>query len=224
MSNNRNQYINDPVESMSIALDGKQSNVWTAIPGIVTAVDFTEMTCTVQPSIQGTVELENGTTQSVNLPILIHVPIVFPSAGGFTITLPLAVNDEVLVIFSSRCIDAWWQSGGIQRPMEARMHDLSDGFAIPGPKSQPNVIGGISTTGAQIRNNAGTTYIEISADGKIKLVSPSEIDITGNLKVTGNISATGEITAHSAAIAIALTTHKHSGVTTGGGTSGGPVP
>jgi len=214
MSNNRNQYINDPVESLSVAFDGRQSNIWTAMPGIVTAVNLSEMTCTVQPSIQGTVELENGTTQSVNLPVLIHVPIVFPSAGGFTITLPLAVNDEVLVVFSSRCIDAWWQSGGIQRPMEARMHDLSDGFAIPGPKSVPNVISSISSTGAQIRNNAGTTYIEIAANGKIKLVTTSSVEITGDLNVSGEVKAG----------TVALKTHIHSGVTPGVGDSGPPVP
>src|ERR1019366_1339884 len=111
------------------------------------------------------------------------VPIVFPSAGGFTITLPITVGDEVLVIFSSRCIDGWWQNGGIQAPIEFRMHDLSDGFAIPGPKSLPHVIPNISTTGAQIRNNAGTTYVEISANGQIQLVSPSQVNIKANLVV-----------------------------------------
>jgi hypothetical protein len=217
----RAQLLNDQEEGFRLAFDGRQVGIWTALPGIITAVDFSTMTCSVQPALQATIIDENGATQLVNLPLLIHVPVVFPSAGGFTITLPLKVNDEVLVVFSSRCIDSWWQSGGIQKPMEARMHDLSDGFAIPGPKSLPNKISGISSTGAQIRNDAGTTYIEIAADGKIKLVSPSEIDVTGNLSVTGNITATGTITGPGG---IGLTTHKHSGVQTGSGTSGTPVP
>lgn len=178
------------------------------------------MTISCQPTIQGVTSDQNNNMTYVNLPLLADVPIVFPSAGGFTITLPIQVNDEVLVIFASRCIDAWWQSGGIGLPIEMRMHDLSDGFAIPGPKSLPNVIPNISTTGAQIRNNAGTSYVEISGDGKIKLVSPSEIDITGNLKVSGSIVSQGEVTGNG----IALSTHIHSGVTTGGGDSGPPVP
>lgn len=228
----RNQLLNDSQESLRIALDGRLSNLWTSGPGIVAAVDLTTMTLSVQPAIQGQVQDENGRTQNVNLPLLIHVPIQYPSAGGFSLTLPVAVGDEVLIVWASRCIDAWWQSGGIQRAMEARMHDLSDGFAILGIKSVPNVIPSISTTAAQLRNNAGTSYFEVSADGKVKVVSPTEIDligpvkvtgamdITGAVNVTGTIDATGQIT-HAG---IGLSTHKHTGVTTGAGTSGGPTP
>ncbi len=220
MSSDRNQLLNDGEQAMRLVLDGRQSSIWTALPCIVTAVNLTAMTLEAQPAIQGTIETETGEMQSVNLPVLVDVPIVFPGAGGFILTFPVAIGDEVLVIFASRCIDAWWQSGGIQRPAEARMHDLSDGFAIPGPRSQPRVAPNISATAAQLRNQAGTSYIEMSPDGKVKIVSPVEIDFTGNIKVTGTIMATGEITSG----AIPLSTHKHAGVTTGGGTSGGPTP
>jgi len=225
----RSQLLNDPEQALRLALDGRQSTMWTALPCIVQSVDLSAMTIEAQPTIQGTVFNEDGSTQSVNLPLLVDVPIVFPSAGGFTITLPIKVDDEVLVVFASRCIDAWWQSGGVQRPMEARMHDLSDGFAIPGPKSQPKKISGISSTGAQIRNDAGTTYIEIAADGKIKLVSPSEIDVTGNFKVTGaltvtgTIAATSTVTGNTATTPISLTTHTHISATPGNPT-GPPLP
>lgn len=219
----RRQLYNDPEEGFRTAFDGRQVDLWTAMPCIVQSIDFDDMTLSAQPTIQATIEDEKGFLTSVNLPMLIKVPIVYPSAGGFTITFPIAAGDEVLVIFASRCIDSWWQSGAIGVPMEARMHDLSDGFAIPGPKSQPKVISNISSTAVQIRNDAGSSYVEISSDGKIKLVSSSEIDITGNLKVTGTISATGEVTGNSATVPITLTTHVHSGVTTGGGSTGGPV-
>lgn len=223
----RDELLNDNEAAMRLVLDGRQSTIWTAMPGIVKSVDFTKMTCEVQPAIKGTLEDESGAVQSVNLPLLINVPICFPSAGGFIITLPLAANDEVLVVFSSRCIDAWWQSGGVQRPMEARMHDLSDGFAIPGPRSLTKIPGGaISATGAQIRNDAGTSYVEIASNGKVKLVSPSEIDITApTVVVTGALQVSGAISGASvAAGGIGLTTHKHSGVTVGAGNSGGPIP
>ena len=170
--NNNAQWINDTGEMLRLAMEGHQGSVWTALPGYVNKVDLTKMTCEVQPTIQAVVVDPSGNAKPISLPLLLDVPIVFPSAGGFTLTLPIAVGDEVLVVFSSRCIDAWWQLGGIQQAMEARMHDLSDGFAIPGPKSQPKKISGISSTGAQLRNDAGTTYVEIAADGSIKLVSP----------------------------------------------------
>lgn len=212
----RAQLLNDSEEALRLALDGRFSNAWTALPGIVQSVNLTAMTVEVQPTIQGVILDEVGNKNFVNLPLLVDVPIVFPSAGGFTITFPIAAGDEVLVIFSSRCIDSWWQSGGIGKPMEARMHDLSDGFALPGPKSQPNVLTGISSTALQIRKNDASSYIEIAADGKIKFVA-SEVDIVGNLKVTG------EITAHKDTVPVNLTTHVHTAVTPGSGSSGGPV-
>lgn len=207
----RKELTNDMEEAIRVAMEGQQSMLWTALPGIVVAVNFATMTLSVQPAIQGTVIDEYGVKQSVNLPLLINVPIVFPSAGGFALTMPIRADDEVLVIFASRCIDAWWQSSGVQRPMEARMHDLSDGFAIPGIFSKPTVLGSISTNSAQLRNNDGSAYIEIKNDASIK--------IKGNLLVDGNIVA-DEVTA----AGVDLSTHVHSGVTAGGGTSGPPVP
>lgn len=215
----RAELLNDVEEANRLMMDGRQAVIWSAIPGIITKVDLTKMTVEVQPAIQGSVTDQDGRVQFVNLPILADVPIVFPSAGGFSITFPIAIGDEVLVVFSSRCIDQWWQSGGIQKPMEARMHDLSDGFAIPGPRSQPNVLSGVSATNLQIRNNANSVKIEVTAAGAVNILA-STVAITGNLTVSGTIVSTGEISKG----AIGLSTHKHSGVSTGGGTSGGPVP
>lgn len=222
----RGTLYNDNEESLRAAFDGFQSSVWTALPGYITAVDFTTMTVTVQPTVQGVITGIDGTETKVNLPLLIHVPVCFPKAGGFALTLPIAVNDEVLVVFASRCIDAWWQQSGVQPPMEDRMHDLSDGFCIPGPCSVPNVIPNISTTGAQLRNTAGTTYIELSANGNIKIVTPGELDITGPVNITGDVIVTGKVTASGEVMSgvIPLTAHIHSGVTTGTGNSGGPLP
>ncbi len=213
----RKQLLNDAEEALRLALDGRQSILWTAMPCIVQSVNFTKMTIEAQPAIQATIEDENGATQSVNLPLLLDVPLVFPSAGGFTITLPIASGDEVLVVFASRCVDSWWQSSGVGKAPEFRMHDLSDGFAIPGPRSQPRVVPSISSTGAQIRNDAGTSYIEIAADGKIKLVSPIGLEMTGNLTVSG------EVIANSATVPVHLSLHVHPGVIVGGANTGGPV-
>lgn len=244
----RAQLLNDSEEALRIAFDSFQSSVWTAMPGVVQSVDLDAMTCEVQPAIQGTIVDENGDTKNVDYPLLTDVPIVFPSAGGFIITFPIKSGDEVLVVFASRCIDAWWQSGGVKnQAMEIRMHDLSDGFAIPGPRSQPKTVDSISSTGLQIRNDAGTSYVEIAADGKIKLVSPGEIDITapaisvtgavvvsgsltaGSLITGGGLNATGAIVAASVTAAVVssagkvLSTHIHPGVTTGPGDTGPPV-
>lgn len=163
----RNELLNDSMTAQRYALDGRQSQIWTAFPAIVQSVDLEAMTLTCVAAING-VELDSENAINYHaMPVLEDVPIVFPSAGGFTITFPIAAGDEVLVIIANRCIDSWWQNGGFQNPIEFRMHDLSDGFAIPGPKSQPKVIDSISSTDLQIRNDAGTAFLSIGADGKI---------------------------------------------------------
>lgn len=221
-NNDPREYLNDSEETQRLSLDGRQATIWTAMPAIVQSVDFSKMTLTCQIAIKGRMQNPDSTVSSVNISLLHDVPIVFPSAGGFTLTFPIDAGDEVLVVFASRCIDSWWQTGGYENePMEYRMHDLSDGFAIPGPKSQPKKISAISSTSVQLRNDAGTTYIEIDASGNLNLVG--NITMTGNLQVTGNIGATGTIQAHTATAPVGLTTHHHGGVTAGTGNSGGPV-
>jgi phage baseplate assembly protein gpV len=194
------------------------------------------MTCTVQPAINGQVRDESGALTGVELPLLVDCPVQFPAGGGCTLTFPVKAGDECLVVFSSRCIDAWWQSGGVQVQPELRMHDLSDGFALLGFRSQPRVIGNISTTAAQLRTDDGAAFVEVnstshainattsgaatvSAQGGITLTAPL-VTINGDVQVNGKVGTTGDVTAGT----ISLQQHKHGGVTPGSGNSGAPVP
>ncbi|MGL5293615.1 MAG: phage baseplate assembly protein V [Aeromonas sp.] len=69
----------------------------------------------------------------------------------------------------------------------------------------------------------GIKSAHISASVSITLTSPV-VECSEKLKVGSTIEAGGKITAPTASIGgIEVTTHKHSGVDTGGGTSGGPV-
>ena len=235
----RAERLNDPEESLRIALESAQANIWTAIPGVVTAVDLTAQTVSVQPSVQGSISAPDGSSRSVNLPLLVDVPIVWPRAGGFALTFPIAANDEVLVVFASRCIDSWWQSGGVGAQAEVRMHDLSDGFAVLAPTSQPRKLSNVSSSNVQLRDDAGTTYVEIAPGGKIKLLGATSIDlnaptvniaatninINGTTNQTGAMNMNGQVTQTGGMSigGITFASHKHTGVQTGGGTSGGPT-
>jgi hypothetical protein len=171
----RERYKDDE-ETLRLALDAHQATMWTALPGIVQSFNAAAMTCSVQPAIQGVIRDESGVLHYVNLPLLLDCPVNFPSGGGYTLTFPMAAGDECLVVFSSRCIDNWWQQGVISRPLEFRMHDLSDGFVIPGCKSQPNALPSISSDSVQLRTNDGATYIEISPGGKVR-ISATDIQL-----------------------------------------------
>lgn len=211
-----------------MALDGRQAAIWTALPGIVQSFDPVAMTCVVQPAIQGRVTTKDGVASFVNMPLLLDCPVMFPGGGGATLTFPVSLGDEALVVLANRCIDAWWQQGGIQPPMEARMHDLSDGFAFVGVRSQPRRLTGVSITKVQLRADDGLSYVELDPAGQIaKIRAPNGIVLDGpvhttsTLQVDGGASFTGATVSHNG-VNIGKD-HKHSGVTAGGGVSGNPV-
>jgi len=223
----RRERLDDPEESLRMALESYASQLWTALPASVVSVNLAAQTISVQPTIQGSVADPSGNVRLVNLPVLVDVPLVWPKAGGFALTFPVAAGDEVLVVFSCRCIDSWWQSGGIGAPAESRMHDLSDGFAILAPTSQPKKLSNVSSTNVQLRNYAGDTLVEITPDGKANITGASEINLTAPvINLTGTMNLNGQMTQSGGSMTIGgvtFGTHKHTGVQTGGGTSGGPT-
>ena len=164
----------------------------TAMPGIIQSFDSVRMTCTIQPAIRGAIVAPNGRAEASDLPLLVDCPVVFPGGGGYVLTYPLKAGDEALIIIAERCIDAWWQSGGVQAAAEYRLQDLSDGFVIPGPRSLPRVVtGGVGMTGAELRTDTGTTVLRLKGDA-IEIVAPGGITMTTpTLTVTGDVISGG---------------------------------
>lgn len=206
--------------ALKVSADTSRSRTWTALPGLIESFDATAMTCTVQPAIQSRVRDRSGTQTLVDMPLLLDCPVQFPAGGGCTLTFPVKPGDECLVVFASRCIDSWWQSGGIQAPAEYRMHDRSDGFALLGFRSQPRVIGAVSTSAAQLRSDDGATFISVAPGGAVAITAPAGLTINADVVVNGKVTTTGDVKAGT----ISLQTHKHTGVQGGSGTSGGPTP
>ena len=142
-----------------------------AVPGIVQSFNATAQTVTVQIAIREMINVITPDGQGGAAPvptptqiqILSDVPICMPRGGGFEVTLPVAVGDECLVIFSDSCMSAWWANGGVQNPEVSRRHNLSDGFAILGPWSQKRKLSAYSTTGLQVRSDDGNTLINVQA-------------------------------------------------------------
>ena len=174
---NTDDRTRDRVEQMRSILDTFGADLRVACPGIIKSVDFKRQTCEVQLAIRERMN-NDGDLKDVDVPILPDVPFLIYSGGGYCVTLPIQLGDDCLVVFGDCCMDAWWQNGGIQNQIEKRRHDLSDGFAIVGLRSQPAVVTGYSPTTAQFRNKSGDAYIEI--DG-------SNI----NIKASGNITING---------------------------------
>jgi hypothetical protein len=216
---------NDKEEALRVALKGLSASLWTALPGIVESYDPAKGTCRVQPAIKGRVRADVGTYSFVTLPLLTDVPVIFMGGGQFVATFPIQSGDEALVIFADRCIDGWWQSGGVQPQAELRMHSLSDGFALIGPRSQAKKLSNVSTTTAQFRTVDGSTYVEVAGGNVVNIVALGGVNITGPLNITGDVAVTGKVTAikEGKFNNVSVSTHIHSGVQTGGSNTGAPV-
>lgn len=182
----RRERVDDPVEAQRAALDGKQAEIWTALPGIVESFDPEAMTVSVQPSIKGQIQDESGQGSAVDLPLLVDVPVVFPCGGGFTLTYPVKNGDECLVVFASRCIDGWWQNGGVGGTPDERMHDLSDGIAIVGPRSQARKLDpAVDVDSVQLRTDDGKAHITMIPDYTIRAQNPTaRVELTPDGEVT----------------------------------------
>lgn len=185
------------------------NNVRVAMPGIIRSFDATEQTVTVQCAIREKINMD-GNLSWQEIPLLLDVPIIFPRAGNYILTMPIQAGDECLVVFGDSCMDAWWQSGGVQNQIDCRRHDLSDGYAIVGLYSQPRRITNYSTNTAQLRNLSGSAYVELSGDnvnivGGNVTISATSVTIGGSTTIDGRV----------------FMSHKHSGVQTGGGNTGG---
>ena len=229
------QLVGNDFENGQMQSTAKQANIWTALPGIIQTFNPLKMTCTVQPAIQAILFDASGLPVNTTLPLLVDCPIQFLAGGNCTITFPINLGDECLIIFASRCIDAWWQSSGVQPQAELRLHDLSDGFILLGFRSVPRVIANISVNSIQIRSDDGAAFMELNptthavkmtdghgatitlnGDGTITSAATTWTH-TGNIAINGNTTHTGQVSANGHRID---ETHKHTGVTTGGGQTG----
>lgn len=191
----RRERVGDPEELLRITQDAAQARLWTALPGIVQAFDPDRMVASVQPAISAIARNPDGTLAAINLPLLLDCPVQFPGGGGVTLTFPLAAGDEVLVVFASRCIDSWWQLGGIQGQAELRMHDLSDGFVIPAVRSQPRKFS-VSTGAAQLRTDDGSAVIELNPGTKaVNVTTSGAVTASAGGNITATAGGTASVTA-----------------------------
>jgi len=215
-------------------------------PAIIKSFNPTLQTVTADIAIQRIVD---GVDK--NYTILIDIPIVFPTVQGFHITLPIKKGDEVLVIFADRCIDNWFERGGIQKQAEHRSHHISDGFAIIGINSTPNKITNYDPDNMVIRNTANNQKVTLEAGGNIVIDTVKDVNIncvkanikasssvaidtpattiSGTLDVGGAITSAVSTTAPKIIAGTSLTVegkemskHTHGGVQTGPSSTGVP--
>ena len=208
-------------EGVISAVRGQLAETWTALPGVIVSFDGDAQTAVVQPAIKAEVTNQDGSKSLATLPLLLDCPVQFPGGGDCVLTFPVIADDECLVVFASRCIDAWWESSGVQPQAELRMHDLSDGFVLLGFRSKPNATPSPSATATELRSLDGATLISLDpAAQTITLTAPGGIFLNGPVTADATVTAGEEVTA----AGISLTTHTHGGVEAGAAQTDPPTP
>jgi hypothetical protein len=176
-------------------------------------------------------------TNAQALPLLQQIPLAAYCGGGWNLTFPVAPGDEVLVVFSDTCIDAWFQNGapldpsnplGIktQWPVSPRRHNLADGICAVMLRSGPRGLQDFSTTDMELRNDAGTVKISLSPNGDISITSPNgTVTVNAqNADVKARLEASviaPTVTLGSESMARAFLLHTHTSAASGSPT--GPV-
>lgn len=151
-----------------------------------------------------------GVQTYATYPLLLNVPVLFPCGGGFTLTFPITVGDECVVLFNDRQIDAWLASGAGLPPPTSRAHDLSDGIAIVGVRNLTRSLASVSTNSAQLRSDDGTTFVDVNALGvKVHAGTVYEWDVHGyGQKITWTGGANYTIDNYT--VGAVITTNNHS--------------
>lgn len=167
-------------------IDNFETQLNTSLPAKIITFDSETQTATVQPFIY------EAYTDGISSkpPVINNVPVMFPSAGGGMITFPIRTGDEVLLVFSQRDIDLWWDTGEEGIPSTQHYHEYNDAIAIVGLSSNKNSLKA-NTDDVQIRFDDASgelCSITLGADKSIVLDSGSGSQVKqlsdGNIEIT----------------------------------------
>ena len=239
-------------ETLVAAFQSQANGIYTAIPCIVVAVrdNLNTQMVDIQPTINQ--KMKDGTVKERT--VVLGVPVVFPVSRTAGFTFPINVGDTGLAVFSMRNMDAWKSGNGKpSTPMNFAKMDKGDAIFIPGLQPMSLAVNNPNkrlwehdTRDAVLVNNIGTANeveVRLKSDGNLLIRTNKDVSVEcDNADVLANSSATittPELTVNAMSTTwigdnnitgtwtfngIPFETHKHSGVTPGGGTSGGPVP
>jgi hypothetical protein len=137
------------------AVDLRLASVRVALPAKIKTFDPASQLASVQPLLRETFEDETDAEQVESLPVISHVPVQFPGAGGFVITFPVAEGDPCWLVFSDRSLDKWIEQGTEVDPVDLRRHHLSDAVALLGVRSKAGALAEFDASNARIGKVGG---------------------------------------------------------------------
>lgn len=223
------------------------SAVRTSYPGKIKSFDPDTQIATVQVARERYVDNLNSLNVMQESPILVNVPVHFPQGGGYSLTFPIAVDDNCLVMFAERGCSHWLNGdsmvigtykSGVPKADFFRKFDVNDSFALVGFNSIPKAIPAFQAASVELRSADRAQRVtlipgglmEVRTQDTVDLVAPT-VNITGNVNITGDVTISGKLDVQGIiksftdviAKVISLFGHTHTSSTPGNPTSA-PLP
>ena len=172
---------NQIVDTINLGINTALANMHTCTIAKVTAVNETTIDC--KPVFN---RLDKD--QEIELPVFAEVPIINLQGGASYHAFPIIIGDYALLFFTERCFDGWYNGQDDVLPLEYRMHDYSDGFALVGI----NNLGGAITIPLVIQQT-GDTNQDGDYTHQGKRTQEGDYDLTGNKIHDGDVDHTGDV-------------------------------
>jgi hypothetical protein len=150
-------------EVIKQAIEDRLVDVHTMLPGRIDAYDSATQKADVEPLIKRLQSTVDGEL-SEELPVIPGVPVVFPRAGGFKLTMPVSKGDRCMLVFCERSIETYQTSqsrrGTSDRinqsdPETFAMHNLSDPVALLGWYNDAESLSDTDQDGMQLGKDGG---------------------------------------------------------------------
>ncbi len=193
---NNNIYTNvAPYNSYKFMIENSINDISTAIPVKVVGVQAGSGTVGYV-DVLPLVTFVSGSYEAIQPVNLYHLPYSRIQGGRAALIIDPVIGDKGLAIFAQAdCSTVTAETNEPQQPGSMRKHSQSDGFYLGG-----------------FLNQQPSCFLELKQDDTAVLTATGGVTINGNVTVNGDVTANG----------ISLTSHVHSGVETGGGTTGAP--
>ncbi len=208
------------------------------LPAKIIAYDRATNRAQVQPLIV-MVTTDNQQLQRAQIA---SVPVLQIGGGNFVFSVPLQTGDLGWIKANDRDISLFKKTYEQSPPNTQRKHKFSDAVFIPDSFMRDVVINEEDEGNLVIQTINGSVRIALWPD-KVKITAPAIIldtpttTCTGDLVVEGETTLTGDVTAEGNVIieqdlnvvgtgeigGIDFLTHRHTGVQTGGGNTGGAI-
>lgn len=162
----RGKTTNAGREVVAAQAQAERETQWGEITGTVVSFDPATQTASIQPDYK---PRHNG--EPVDMPQLDEVPVRFTRAGGFVITSPVKVGDKVVLRPQMRSSEEYHTGGNYTPVGDVRSFSLSDMEAfLDGGEALTDPIPAFNSSNMEIRTASGDFKIEMSEDGKFKIV------------------------------------------------------